>query len=116
MQEKSEATYFARIEQACQANDAAAAYRALSAWARRIGATSIAAWCAEAGDGALRNEIAGLEHTLFAQTQPTDTWQGDALASALAGARQTWLNKRVHAGARPTALPALNPEKVERAN
>lgn len=107
--EESEAAYFARVEEACRANDLAGAYRALGDWVRRAGVVSIAAWCAEVGDPELCGEIPAIEQRLFAGRGQAGAWDGRILSSSLGNARRAWLASRSRAAERFPALPALNP-------
>jgi hypothetical protein len=106
--EESEPAYFARAERACRSGDAAGAYRALAAWARRAGAGSVSAWCQEIGDAALIGQVGALERQLFA-TGSGESWDARRFAGALATARKTWLGRREAAARLTSSLPALNP-------
>jgi hypothetical protein len=107
--EEGEPASFARVEQACRANDPLAAYRALGAWARRAGAGSIASWSAEAETSELRHEIEVLERSLFAAQDAATGWSGHGLAAACVTERKTWLARQGRMAKPQSALPALNP-------
>lgn len=107
--EASEATAFATLDRACNADDAKAAYRAAVEWARRTGASSLAALRLDARDADLDREIDSLERALFAAPPPAHGWRGRPLAVALAAVRKRGLVRPDRVQARGPALPALNP-------
>jgi hypothetical protein len=104
--EESEEAYFARVTRACAANDPAAAYGALQAWARRVGRGSLASIAATDAD--LCSELATLERRLYGKATSSSSWNGSALSAAAASARKMLLTDHRHTTA-ATALPALNP-------
>lgn len=99
---------FEAVLQACQASDAAAAYRALAEWTRSAHRAAPAAWAQSVGDAQLAEAVAGLERRLYGATPTTAAaWVGTQLAASL----------RRHATPAPThrqrhsapAPPPLNP-------
>ncbi|AGW91951.1 DUF4381 family protein [Cupriavidus sp. DF5525] len=96
------------VLQACQAGDAAAAYRALGTWTLAAHGTAPTAWTAAAGDAQLADAVFALERRLYGAAATTAApWDGTQLAGAL----------RRHAAPAPAhrhrhlapALPPLNP-------
>lgn len=105
LQAEAEAAYFRRVESACRADDARAAYHALAAWSRRIGAASMAA---VSDDAAYQQALGALERGLFGATG-APAWQGSSLGKTIAAARRPWLAQQALRERQAAALPALNP-------
>jgi hypothetical protein len=106
--EASEPAYFARLERACRAGEAAASYESLGRWVRRTGGGSICEWCSSVGSPELSAEIERLAKSLYAPG-PADAWKGHRLGSALRRARKTWLSSRSHGTEAVRTLAPLNP-------
>lgn len=105
----AEPAYFSRVERACAADDPGAAYQALRAWMRKLGAESTAEWCAGTRNADLRREVETLERVLFAASASTERWNGPSLAAACTNARTAWHARKQDERRSPSALPALNP-------
>lgn len=98
----------AALLQACRANDAPAAYRALGAWSRTVWGKAPSEWVAGTGDAALVSAVDGLERRLFGVGTSTGQWNGSELAGLLPKYGPAHRPVRAHR-ATPAALPPLNP-------
>lgn len=98
----------AALLQACRANDAPAAYRALGVWSRTAWGKAPADWVAANGDTALAAAVDELERRLFGAAASTGSWNGNALAGLLSKCAPPNRPVRAHR-ASPAALPPLNP-------
>ncbi|CAG9176508.1 hypothetical protein LMG23992_03298 [Cupriavidus laharis] len=96
----------AALLQACRANDAAAAYRALGAWSRTAWGKAPSDWAAGTGDAALVAAVGGLERRLFGVGASQGQWDGSELARLLPAYAPAHQPVRAHRT--PAALPPLN--------
>jgi hypothetical protein len=105
----SEPAWFARVRRAASRGDAAAAYKALLAWAARRrpeAPLALEALVAEGGDAALETEVLRRGRTVYGRVRPAGAWSGRELLRALRAFR------RKHgrdAAAAEAALGPLNP-------
>jgi hypothetical protein len=110
-----EAAYFARLKTACQAENPAEAFNALTRWIDSLyggtGIVTIDQLVRDAKDDDLRRRIDQLERQLFAvPATPQEAWSGQAFYQRLAIVRQRLLQRTKHANLHaPPALPPLNP-------
>lgn len=102
---------FEAVLQACQAGDAAAAYRALAEWTCSAHGAAPSAWAETVGDTQLVNAVAGLERRLYGATPTTAAaWDGTQLAASLCSLATPAPTHRQHRQHHPApALPPLNP-------
>ncbi|CAN7359649.1 hypothetical protein [Rhizobium sp. LjRoot254] len=107
---ESESAYFHKVETALSGKEPLLAWRALDAWAVRLGFRSISDWAARFPDGELHAALARFEETLFRGGEHMQYAQAMAqLARHLPAARYAAnLNVR-HAGKTGGVLPPLNP-------
>jgi hypothetical protein len=101
-------TLFDLARQACQGEDALAAYRAVDDWARRASGQALLPWARSTGDAALGHAVDDLcRHAFGAGRAGGSGWHGSALAAALS--RHQPAPGRRWRPARKPAAPALPP-------
>ncbi len=105
--EMSEPAAFARLQRACRAGDAAAAYREFGVWARRQGFASIEAFCER--EPALAAATTALERRLYAAEPSNTTWNGQVLFAGAKIVRSSQRRVERRSRRRPARLPPLNP-------
>jgi hypothetical protein len=114
-----EAAYFARLQTACQSEDAATAFNAFTRWIDHLydadGLATIDQFVNHAEDADLRHQTEQLERQLFAApASPHEVWSGQIFCQRLAAVRKQLHGRTTRFNLQaPPALPPLNPSAVE---
>ncbi|MBL0371534.1 BatD family protein [Rhizobium sp. KVB221] len=107
---ESEPAYFHKVNAALSGNEPLAAWRALDAWAKRLGFRSISDWAMSLGQGELDRALNHFQRTLYGADERDE--QQNAMAElnrCLLDARRISLSGKSRAAPARHTLPPLNP-------